>query len=242
MQQAKGRESRHQGMTKVCPICQDEFVVEVKSGKHKGKWGPCKCVQERQALALFEGIIGSSDALPEQTFDAYIPVTPKQREALRDAREAHRGMFFYGPMGTGKSHLMNASVLRAARQRIPSVMISVPKLLYLISTRNDKSKALMEQAISIPYLALDDIGKQYAGRTYSWVDERLFMLIDERYKLFLRGLAHTSFTSQQQLNYRENEAGEAEGLEAIMDPALVDRIRHMSMTIQLDGGSFRKAR
>lgn len=238
--QVKDRGSSHPGMTKPCPICEDEFVVEVKSGKQKGKWGPCKCVQERQTLALFEGLMGRSDALPEQTFDAYIPVTPLQREALKDARETHKGMFFYGPMGTGKSHLMNATVLRAAEKRIPSVMISVPKLLYLLSTRNDKSKALMEQALSIPYLALDDIGKQYAGRTYSWVDERLFMLIDERYKLFLRGLAHTSFTSQQQLNYRENEQGDSEGLEAIMDPALVDRIRHMSMTIQLDGESFRK--
>ena len=226
---ASGSGSRAMTTEKGCDLCHGEFVVETPKG-----YTPCPCVKQRDRLAKFQALISRADALPGQTFEAYKPRTKVQKDALEDVMQEHRGLYLYGPKGTGKSHLMNATVLRAANMRIPAVLISVPRLLYEI--RNDKSREIEKAAMSIAYLALDDIGKQAVGKNYNWVDERLFMLLDERYKLWQRGVAVTSFTSQYQMNKREEE----DGLEDLMDPAVVDRIRHMCLNVRLDGESFRK--
>ena len=113
-------------------------------------------------------------------------------------------------------------------------MISLPYLLHMTNSRSPEADNLWQQALSIRYLVIDDIGKVAPS---NHVMGKLFMLIDERYKRWQRKLVHTSFTSQNGLNSRPDGTG----LENMLDPAIVDRIREMCLTVFLEGDSYRQS-
>lgn len=205
-------------------------------GIGKGPLLRCPCVKKRIERQKFEGLIGRSLVNPQNTIDSMIRRNQSVIDAIGDLEEyGHSSFYIFGPMGTGKTRLAQGSVVRAAQKGTPSAFISVPKLLHMTRPSEPESDTLWRQALSIPYLVLDDIGKESPN---SYIMNRLFMLIDERYTLWQRGDAHTTFTSQHGLN--KTEAGH--GLEDILDPAMVDRIREMCLSVPLIGESFRKGK
>jgi DNA replication protein DnaC len=240
----EAQEKYVKGYTPPPPDCPEGFcdgsglVYELYALDGIGLGSPkdCECTLKRIERQKFEGLIGRSLVDPAKTFETIIVRNESVRLALQDFKShGHRSFYIFGPMGTGKTRTIQASVVRAAKMGIPSAFVSVPKLLHMTRPSEPESDTLWRQAMNIPYLALDDIGKE-SPNTY--IMNRLFMLIDERYTLWQRGVAHTSFTSQHGLNSTEN----GDGLEDILDPAIADRIREMCLTIHLDGESFRKGR
>ena len=198
----------------------------------------CPCVLKRIERQKFEGLIGRSHVDPSKTFDSMLKRNKSVTGALEDfVRHGHRSYYVFGPMGTGKTRMLQASVVRAAQMGIPSAFISVPKLLHMTRPSEPESDTIWRQALSIPYLVLDDIGKESPN---SYIMNKLFMLIDERYTLWQRGVAHTSFTSQHGLNSTASDTHVGDGLEDILDAAIPDRIREMCLAIHLDGESFRR--
>ena len=165
------------------------------------------------------------------TFENYKPQTEKQKQVFEEISKTHGSYYLYGPWGVGKTHLIAASVIRVIQKNILAVLISVPRLLDMIrkSGRDGDNSSLEKMAYSIPYLCLDDIGKQ---KDSDWTEERLFMLIDERDKLIKTGEYHTSFTSQFPLQL----------LAERMDGAIIDRIRGICKVMFVDGESMRRGR
>lgn len=210
--------------------CFDGTMISEKDGKHISF--PCKCEFTRVEREKYRMLLQAADVLDleHMTFETYEPQNESQAEALKVMGEEHRGFYLFGPWGTGKTHLLTASVLRAIDRGINSVRISVPKLLHRIrkSGRDDRAE-IEELAQSIPYLALDDIGKQ---KDTDWTEERLFMLLDERYKKWLAGECYTSITSNLPLKM----------LAERMDGATVDRIRGMCTAVLVDGQSYRRGK
>lgn len=161
------------------------------------------------------------------TFENYKPKHPKQQHALNAMFQEHGSFYLFGPFGTGKTHLNTASVFRAIQNRIQACMISVPALLKEMRVFGRDSSCSVERlAQRIPYLALDDIGKQ---KDSDWTDERLFELIDKRYTLWKDEKGHTSITSNLTLT----------DLSKRIDGATVDRIRGMCKQLFVDGESNR---
>ncbi|MCI4625043.1 MAG: ATP-binding protein [Candidatus Magnetoovum sp. WYHC-5] len=162
------------------------------------------------------------------TFVSYEPRTDIQRKALDTVSARHGGYFLFGCWGTGKTHLLVASVIRAVQSDIISAFISAPKLLDTIRKAGRENDSELEVLFhSIPYLAVDDIGKQ---KDTDWASERLFLLLDERYRLSQAGQCCTSFTSNLPL----------EKLAEKIDGAIVDRIAGMCKEVFVDGTSYRR--
>jgi DNA replication protein DnaC len=152
----------------------------------------CRCRPQRIALAKARSL---SAVIPRRYRDASFdrpPVTdidPQVVAAVRrfadsiDARlDSGRGLWFMGPVGTGKTTLamlVSKAALRAGR----SVAIySLPRLLNEIRDvhRTERSHLdLLDRLTAVDLLHIDDVG---AERTTDWVLEELYSIVNARYE------------------------------------------------------------
>lgn len=99
-------------------------------------------------------------------------------------REAGRGLYFCGGVGTGKTHLAVAVMNELiARKRVPSLFVTVPELLdNLRGAYNDPGRDIdewMDAVKNADLLVLDDLGSE---RPTEWVQERIFVIVNHRYR------------------------------------------------------------
>jgi DNA replication protein DnaC len=152
----------------------------------------CRCRRQRVALAKARSL---SAVIPRRYRDAAFerpPVTDMDPLIVASARrfadsieaqlEAGRGLWFMGPVGTGKTTLamlVSKAALKAGR----SVAIySLPRLLNEIRDmyRTDRSHVeLLDRLTSVDLLHVDDIG---AERSNDWVLEELYSIVNARYE------------------------------------------------------------
>jgi DNA replication protein DnaC len=152
----------------------------------------CRCRPQRVALAKARTL---SAVIPRRYRDVAFdrpPVTqidPQVVTAVRrfadtiDAKlDAGRGLWFMGPVGTGKTTLamlVSKAALRAGR----SVAIySLPRLLNEIRDTHRAERShldLLDRLIAADLLHIDDVG---AERTTDWVLEELYSIINGRYE------------------------------------------------------------
>jgi DNA replication protein DnaC len=103
-------------------------------------------------------------------------------DAIDEQLDAGRGLWFMGPVGTGKTTLamlVSKAALRAGR----SVAIySLPRLLNEIrdTHRAERSHVdLLDRLTAVDLLHVDDVG---AERTTDWVLEELYSIVNARYE------------------------------------------------------------
>jgi len=105
-------------------------------------------------------------------------------EDWEENREAGKGLYFCGGVGTGKTHLAVAVMNELIRKkRTPSLFVTVPELLdNLRETYNKPGRNLdewMDVVQNAEFLVLDDLGSE---RTTEWVRERIFVIVNHRYR------------------------------------------------------------
>ena len=105
-------------------------------------------------------------------------------EDWEENRDAGKGLYFCGGVGTGKTHLAVAVMNELIRRkRIPSLFVTVPELLdNLRETYNKPGRNLdewMDAVQNAEFLVLDDLGSE---RTTEWVRERIFVIVNHRYR------------------------------------------------------------
>jgi DNA replication protein DnaC len=147
----------------------------------------------------------------------------------KENREAGRGVYFCGDVGTGKTHLAVAVMNELIkRKRVPSLFVTVPELLdNLRGTYNDPGRNLdewMDAVKNAEFLVLDDLGSE---KPTEWVRERLFVVINHRYREQLP----TLFTS----NIGPKD------LAAQLGERTASRIIAMCDWISLEGEDYREA-
>ena len=153
----------------------------------------CRCRPQRVALAKAHSL---SAVIPRRYRDASFdrpPVTEIAPQVVAAARrfadtideqlDAGRGLWFMGPVGTGKTTLAML-VSRAALKAGRSVAIySLPRLLNEIrdvSHSNERSHLdLLDRLTDVDLLHIDDVG---AERTTDWVLEELYSIVNGRYE------------------------------------------------------------
>jgi DNA replication protein DnaC len=152
----------------------------------------CRCRPQRVALAKARSL---SAVIPRRYRDVSFdrpPVTEIEPQVVTATRrfvdridehlDAGHGLWFMGPVGTGKTTLamlVSGSALRAGR----SVAIySLPRLLNEIreTHRAERSHVdLLDRLTAVDLLHIDDVG---AERTTDWVLEELYSIVNARYE------------------------------------------------------------
>jgi DNA replication protein DnaC len=152
---------------------------------------PCKCrpqlISTRRARSL-------SAVIPKRYRDVAFerpPVTDidptvvstvrRYADTIDDQLDAGRGLWFMGPVGTGKTTLamlVSKAALKAGRS---IAIYSLPDLLRKIrQTFDDGShEDLFARLTSVELLHIDDIG---AEQTTPWVLEELYSIVNARYE------------------------------------------------------------
>lgn len=169
--------------------------------------------------------------LNNATIDNYVPKTKSQQEVLAICRDysaedikAGKGLFLFGPYGTGKTHLAIATVrnlmehdpdLFGVRQRDTGIydparedyrglccsFFSVVDLLDAMrpgsETKRKMGDRLFHCAKTDDLIVLDDIG---AEKATDWVAERLYAIVDVRYRMERATILTSNCTEKQLLD------------------------------------------
>jgi DNA replication protein DnaC len=122
---------------------------------------------------------------------AIVSATRRFANAIDSQLDAGRGLWFMGPVGTGKTTLAML-VSKAALASGRSVAIySLPRLLNEIrdTYRAERSHVdLLDRLTAVDLLHVDDVG---AERTNDWVLEELYSIVNARYE-FCRSIVITT--------------------------------------------------
>jgi DNA replication protein DnaC len=155
---------------------------------------PCRCRDQRVRKAASGGIgTGIGRRFLEVSFDRE-PIVSLDRAVLRQVRaftrsieenlEAGRGLWFDGPVGTGKTSLA-ILVAKAAKDAGRSYAVfPVPRLLAEIKRTFDRDATdsymgFFRRLCTVDLLVLDDLG---AEKQTEWVLEQLYSIVNERWQ------------------------------------------------------------
>ena len=127
-------------------------------------------------------------------------------DSIDDQLATGRGLWFMGPVGTGKTTLAML-VSKAAISAGRSVAIySLPRLLNEIredTHRSDRSHLnLLDRLATVDLLHIDDVGAQ---RTTDWVLEELYSLVNARYEEERSIIITTNITERAALSEQITE-------------------------------------
>jgi len=127
-------------------------------------------------------------------------VMPGNREAYEAAMayingEIEGGLLLWGPVGTGKTHLVTAVLMEMLRKGESGFWCHAPSLLWRIRKSWDGSGEseyeLLEKTGRVRHLVLDELGKD---KPSEWTRLSLLRVIDRRYNEELPILATTNFS------------------------------------------------
>jgi DNA replication protein DnaC len=111
-----------------------------------------------------------------------VAATRRFTDAIDERVDTGRGLWFMGPVGTGKTTLamlVSKAALKAGR----SVAIySLPRLLNEIRDTHRPERShldLLDRLTAVDLLHIDDVG---AERTTDWVLEELYSIVNARYE------------------------------------------------------------
>jgi DNA replication protein DnaC len=177
----------------VCPYGQCDgstWVLDDETNETR----PCRCREQRVRQAVSGGIgTGIGRRFLEVSFDRE-PIVSLDRAVLRQVRaftrsieehlEAGRGLWFDGPVGTGKTSLA-ILVAKAAKDAGRSYAVyPVPRLLAEIKRTFDRDASdtylgVFRRLCTVDLLVLDDLG---AEKQTEWVLEQLYSIVNERWQ------------------------------------------------------------
>jgi DNA replication protein DnaC len=176
-----------------CPVGECDgstWVLDEATGEAR----PCRCREQRVRKAVSGGVgTGIGRRFLEVSFDrepivSLDPIVLRQVRAfirsIEDHLEAGRGLWFDGPVGTGKTSLA-ILVAKAAKDAGRTYAVyPVPRLLAEIKRTFDRDASdtylgFFRRLCTVDVLVLDDLG---AEKQTEWVLEQLYSIVNERWQ------------------------------------------------------------
>ncbi|TKV45636.1 hypothetical protein C1I58_20080 [Bacillus sp. PIC28] len=204
------------------------ITVEVPQLRIKNKILPtCECVVERVEAKIREAqnfakkreieklfsISNLGERFSKSTFESFLDRNGSETaykvavKYVKTFKEWNgESLMLWGNPGNGKTHLAAAIVNELSKKGYIVVFQSVPELLQRIrSTFNSENKEnetqIMRALLECDLLILDDIG---AEKTTEWVEEKLFNIIDGRYRKELPTLYTSNLEPKELKRSTEN--------------------------------------
>ncbi|WP_242224538.1 ATP-binding protein [Bacillus cereus group sp. BfR-BA-01380] len=226
------------------------IVVEVPTLRIKNKVLPtCECVVEREEAKVREyqnfakkkeieklfSINNLGDRFARSTFESFLErngsetaykISDQYVKTFDDWKG--ESLMIWGEPGNGKTHLAASIANELTSKGYITVFQSVPELLQRIrSTFNNDNKEneaqIMRALLECDLLILDDIG---AEKATEWVEEKIFNIIDGRYRKEMP----TLYTSNLQPKELQNQIGKRS----------YDRMVETSLTVENKATSYRR--
>jgi len=243
-----------------CPECDDAGGRYHLDGEYE-VFAPCPCRKARRRLEMFnQAQIGKRFA--GATLGSFKPRTKTQQMAQRRAEEfalsypkVDRGLLFWGPVGTGKTHLA-VSIFRelTLRKGVGCRFVDYGNLLADLKrsfSSGSGDAALMMPLVDVELLVIDELGK---GRGTEWEETVLDDLVSRRYNAGKVTLCTTNFDPHDTAaashggGYHPGYDSRKTGAAGSKMPSLVERIgeriysRLCSMCefVQVDGADHRR--
>jgi DNA replication protein DnaC len=174
---------------------------------------------------------------------ATFSVPPGDGKALQIATDAVEmpAVWFYGAMGTGKSHLAGGIVNATVASGTPAIFSSASAWLERLKAAYDEKgnvrsgqRDIIQWLAISPVVVLDDIDKP---RFTDWVADRYYTMINARYEKN-RPLIITSNLTPADLANKWADANPTDRVRAF---AIVDRMREMCgmNIVRVEGESYR---
>lgn len=214
---------------KILPTC--ECVVEREEAKIREAQNFAK---KREIEKLFS-ISNLGERFSKSTFESFLDRNGSETaykvavKYVKTFKEWNgESLLLWGEPGNGKTHLAAAIVNELSKKGYIVVFQSVPELLQRIrSTFNSENKEnetqIMRALLECDLLILDDIG---AEKTTEWVEEKLFNIIDGRYRKELP----TLYTSNLEPKELKHQVGKRS----------YDRMVETSLTVKNEAASYRR--
>lgn len=243
-----------------CPHCggREGFVGTDEGGYEV--WTPCVCKAAKGRAQLFNSAaIGSRFA--NATFDSFQPKSAPQAQALQQVQDfarmypsVGRGLLLWGPVGTGKTHLMVALFRQLTLHKgVPCRFIDFGNLLNDIrrSFRTDRGDAaIVVPLVEVEVLLIDELGK---GRATEWELTVLDDLISRRYNAGRITLCTTNFEPRDPAaampavnpayaQRSQGQAGRPPSLVERMDERIYSRLCEMCEFVAVPGADHRRRR
>ncbi|HJV44198.1 MAG TPA: primosomal protein DnaI [Bacillota bacterium] len=149
-----------------------------------------------------------------------------------------KGIYLYGPLGVGKSHLMAATARKLADRGISSLMVYTPDFFREIkdSLQDHSLQDKVSTLKNVPVLILDDIG---AENLSPWArDEILGALLQYRISENLPTLYTSNYNYkllEEHLSYSAKG-----GIESLKAKRIMERIVHYTDLYLVDGNNRRE--
>jgi DNA replication protein DnaC/primosomal protein DnaI len=184
-----------------------EVIGQLKMPEFPDDWENERLIRqnaqkERQRQLLVDDLFQRSGVLP-------VHAKATVSAEIFDLITAGRGLYITGGVGSGKTWLASGIVLEACRRGIEAKIVVSTELLMMIQETfgSNSTLGLIRSYASIPVLAIDDLGKEYASE---WALARLWDIVNFRWGKHLPLVVTTQFSDFELLaRWKNDQTGKA---------------------------------